>query len=337
MPVTDALHRPLQDLRVSVTDRCNLRCSYCMPEDRYQWIEREEILRFEEIARVVRVFVDLGVRKVRLTGGEPLLRAHLPRLVGQLRAVDGLDEICLTTNALRLTESAEPLRAAGLNRINVSLDTLSAERFTQLTRRDGLERALRGIDAAAARGFRGTKLNMVVQRGVNDDEIVDMAAFCRERGLRLRLIEFMDVGTRNRWNLEAVVPRAEMLARIQERFPLAASSRDRLSDPASVHRWADGAPGDLGVIASVTEPFCGACSRARLTADGRLVTCLFARDGVDLKAPLRDGSDDRALGERVRQVWTARADRFSEERNDRIRRGEQVGGDEKMEMITLGG
>ncbi|HEU5151586.1 MAG TPA: GTP 3',8-cyclase MoaA [Iamia sp.] len=294
-PLVDGHGRVHRDLRISVTDRCNLRCTYCMPEEGMVWQPRHELLTFEEIERLARVMVErLGVGAIRLTGGEPTLRAHLPVLVGQLARL-GTD-LSITTNATTLDRQAADLAAAGLRRVNISLDTLRRDRFVALTRRDDLDRVLAGIDAALAAGLTPVKLNVVAMRGVNDDEIVDLAAFGRERGIGVRFIEFMPLDASQEWRADAVVSQDEIVDAIDAVFPLDAVPRG--SAPASLWRYRDGG-GDVGVIPSVTRPFCGDCDRIRLTADGKLRTCLFATDETDLRALLRAGASDEALADAI--------------------------------------
>ena len=314
----DTLRRPLRDLRISVTDRCNFRCSYCMPADvfgeRYAFLPRPEILRFEEIERLARLFVGLGARKLRVTGGEPLVRAQLPRLIARLASIPGVTDLALTTNGFLLPAHARALADAGLSRVTVSLDSLAPETFRQLSGSPhGPERVLEGIAAAEAAGLGPLKVNCVVQRGVNDEGLVDMARHFRGTGHILRFIEFMDVGTRNDWDLRRVVPAAEIVERIDAVFPLEPTEANYRGEVARRHRYRDGA-GEIGVIASVTMPFCGDCSRARLTAEGALVTCLFASGGRDLKTPLRSGASDEQILEILKGTWGARSDRYSDER-----------------------
>ena len=310
-PLIDPFGRRVTDLRVSITDRCNFRCTYCMPQEGMQWLPREELLTYEEQARVVRVCVErYGFESVRITGGEPTLRAHLPRLVAMLAPL-GID-IAMTTNGVKLAEMAHDLAAAGLRRINVSLDSLRPEVFRELTRRDDLERVLAGIDAALDAGLDPVKVNCVVMRGVNDDEVVDLAAFGREKGVGVRFIEFMPLDAQGTWSEDAVVPAAEILDRINVVFPLADTvvhASDHVQ-PAERFAYADGI-GDVGVIASVTEPFCENCDRIRITAEGKLRTCLFALDEYDLRAILRTDDrvtdteiDDRLAAEIARAVGT---------------------------------
>ena len=333
----DRYRRPIRDLRLSVTDRCDLRCTYCMPNEHYEWLQRDRILGFEEITRLARQFVALGVQKIRLTGGEPLLRRQVEELVEQLASIEGLQDLCLTTNGTRLTKLAGRLKDAGLRRINVSLDTLDRAKFQRITRRDRLAEVLEGIEAARTVGFAPIKINMVVEAGVNDDEIEAMTAYCRDRDLSLRFIEFMDVGNANGWNLDRVVPERRILDRVRAAFPLDPIDREDPSDTATPYRFRDG-QGTLGVIASVTRPFCTGCSRARLTAEGSLVTCLFSTTGTDLKSPLRAGAPDEEIRRLVRRVWIDRADRFSEERLASLRSGAYDPAErQKIEMIRLGG
>ncbi len=308
----DALHRPLRSLRLSVTDRCNLRCAYCMPEATYAWLPNPELLTFEELTRLVHRFIALGVRKVRLTGGEPLVRRELPTLVAQLAAAP-LDELALTTNGVLLAGLAQPLRDAGLHRLTVSLDTLSADRFRALTTRDQHAQVVAGLDAAAAAGFGNVKIDTVLMRGVNDDEVVPLLAFARARGAELRFIEYMDVGGATRWDRRQVVPRAEVLARLAAHFGQAPTPLpERTSAPAERFMLPDGQL--FGIIASTTQPFCSTCDRARLTADGQLLTCLYATKGTDVRALLRGGASDDDLEAALGAVWSHRRDRGAEER-----------------------
>jgi GTP 3',8-cyclase len=315
-PLRDTLERPLRDLRISVTDRCNMRCGYCMPRavfgPDFQFMERSELLSFEELARLAAIFAELGVRKLRLTGGEPLLRRDLERLVGMVASVPGIEEIALTTNGSTLAARAGALAQAGLTRVTVSLDTLDEQLFRLISdSRVAPARVLAGIDAAQAAGLEPVKVNMVVRRGVNDHCVLAMAEHFRGRGQVLRFIEFMDVGESNGWRGDEVVPAAEILARIGERWPLKPIAQSREGAVASRWAYIDGA-GEIGVIASVSEPFCGGCTRARLSADGKLYTCLFARRGHDLRALLRDGASDEQIAAGLRAIWGARADRYSE-------------------------
>ena len=294
--LVDPFGRIIRDLRISVTDRCNFRCTYCMPAEGMEWLPRSEVLSFEEIYRVSRIFVErFGVEGIRLTGGEPTVRAHLPMLISQLSGL-GVD-LAMTTNGATLRNSAEELRSAGLRRINISLDTLHADRFEQMTRRNELVNVLAGIDAAVAAGFSPVKINAVIERGVNDDEIVDLARFGRERGVEVRFIEFMPLDATGHWANDRVVGQDEIVERIAEVFPLEQMPA-RGAAPADRWRYLDGA-GTVGVIPSVTKPFCGDCDRVRLTAEGQFRTCLFATDEFDLRAIMRSGGDDDALAERI--------------------------------------
>jgi cyclic pyranopterin phosphate synthase len=311
MPVLDTFDRPLRTLRVSVTDRCNLRCLYCMPEAEYVWLPRADLLSFEEIDRLVGIFIGEGVGRVRLTGGEPLLRRDLPRLVARLAARPGLAERSLTTNGVHLAGSAAALREAGLDRVTVSLDTLRADRFERLSRARELPAVLAGIDAATAT-FGTIKIDTVVIRGENDDELVDLVAFAGRAKAEIRFIEYMDVGGATHWSASRVMPRAEILARLDTAFgPLTSIGRP---DAAPASRYALASGQIVGVIASTTDPFCADCDRARLTADGQLFTCLYATQGVDLRGPLRAGASDAEVAAIIRGVWQARADRGAEAR-----------------------
>ena len=332
----DAFGRSLKDLRISVTDRCNFRCNYCMPHDEYAWAAKDAVLTFEEITRLAALFLGLGVRKIRLTGGEPLVRQNLDRLVGRLTALDSLEELSLTTNGALLAAQAGPLRKAGLCRINVSLDTLKADRFRLLTRRGDLAEVLAGIEAARSAGFSGIKINTVVIRDTNDDEILDLVAYARSRDLEVRFIEYMDVGNANNWDPRRTVSRDEILETIHARYPLEEAGRREGRAPAVDYRFLDG-HGTVGIIGSVTQPFCSSCTRARLTADGRLVTCLFSETGFDLKTPLRNGAADQEILEAIAGVWGGRSDRYSDERREALRAGRPFGRGNKIEMITLGG
>ncbi len=291
--ILDTLERPLRNLRLSVTDRCNLRCQYCMPEEDYVWLPREDILHFEEIARLVDVFADLGVDKVRLTGGEPLLRKDLDRLVSLLAANPRIKDLAMTTNGVLLAEQAPALRAAGLHRVTVSLDTLRPERFKALTRRDSLVQVLEGIEAVGRAGWPGLKLDTVVMRGTNDDELADLIEYGRKVSAEARFIEYMDVGGATHWSMDRVLSRAEMLARIGARYGAIEPVIEDTSAPADRYRLPDGYV--FGVISSTTEPFCRSCDRSRLTADGMWYLCLYATKGTDLRKALRGGARDPHL------------------------------------------
>ena len=310
--IVDRFGRPLRNLRLSVTDRCNLRCSYCMPEEEYAWLPRGDILTFEEIARLIDLFADLGVDKVRLTGGEPLLRRDLPRLVKMIASEPRIRDFAITTNGLLLAQEARALRDAGLHRVTVSLDTLRPERFLALTRRDSFSQVLEGIEAVRSMDWPGLKLDTVVMRGVNDDELVDLLEFARRASAELRFIEYMDVGGATRWSMDKVVSRAEILERLHERYGRIEPVVEDSSAPADRFRLPDGLV--FGIISSTTAPFCGACDRSRLTADGQWLSCLYATTGLDLRKPLREGATKDELASLIRSVWQDRRDRGAEER-----------------------
>jgi cyclic pyranopterin phosphate synthase len=334
----DTYHRPLKDLRISVTDRCNFRCTYCMPLEEYAWLEKSEILSFEEITRLARLFVRLGVEKIRLTGGEPLVRRDLEKLIGNLSSIDGLQDLCLTTNGFLLADKVAALQAAGLRRINVSLDSLDPDKFRRIRKRGDLARVLEGLFAAKRYGLHPIKINAVIERGVNDDEILALVTFSREHKLAIRFIEYMDVGNANNWQSDKMVSKKEILGIITARFPLRQIGRENGSAPSVDYQCLDGT-GDIGVIASVTEPFCSTCTRARLTADGKLVTCLFAQQGYDLKKLIRNGATDAELLEVISAMWLKRTDRYSEERLAALHSptGYDPKSHQKIEMISLGG
>ncbi|MDE2154393.1 MAG: GTP 3',8-cyclase MoaA [Xanthomonadaceae bacterium] len=336
-PPRDRHGRPLHDLRISVMDRCNFRCPYCMPESAYgehfAFLRDDERLSFEEIERLCRLAVSLGVCKLRLTGGEPLLRPRLAELVARLRRIEGVTDLAMTSNGVLLARQAAALRDAGLDRVTVSLDTLDPALFHRMSGgRGDLGPVLEGIDAARAAGFpAGIKLNTVVQRGVNEHTVGALVERFRGSGIVLRFIEYMDVGNRNDWNPGAVVPSRELIAGIDARWPLEALPPKYPGEVATRYRFLDGA-GEIGVISSISEPFCGNCSRARLSSEGTLYTCLFAVRGTDLRTALRAGSSDEALLERLRQVWLHRTDRYSEERVQRREVSRR-----KIEMHYIGG
>ena len=333
MSVADTLGRPLRDLRISVTDRCNFRCVYCMPKEvfgrGYRFLDRRELLTFEEIARLARIFARLGVRKVRLTGGEPLLRRDLDTLVALLAEIEGLD-LALTTNGSLLARLAPRLKQAGLRRVTVSLDSLDDEVFRAMNDVDfPVARVLEGIEAAAAAGL-PVKINMVVKRGVNEDSILPMARYFHGSGHILRFIEYMDVGRTNGWRLDHVVPAAEIVAKIDAELPLEPLAPNYPGEVARRYRYLDGG-GEIGIVASVTQPFCGGCTRARLSAEGRLCTCLFAARGHDLRALVRSGAGDEEIEAAIARAWSARTDRYSE-----IRTAETASLP-KVEMSYIGG
>ena len=320
--LTDTLGRPLHDLRISVTDRCNFRCRYCMPKEvfgsDFAFLPRDQILSFEEITRLARIFAGLGVQKVRLTGGEPTLRAELPKLVAMLAEIPDID-IAMTTNGSILKELAKPLADAGLKRVSVSLDSLDDTVFRAMNDVGfPVARVIEGIDAAEAAGLTPIKIDAVVKRGVNDHTVVELARFIRERGHILRYIEYMDVGTANGWLLNDVVPGADVIARINEVMPLEAIEPNYRGEVAKRWRYKDGS-GEVGIITSVTQPFCGDCTRARLSAEGSLYTCLFAVQGTDLRTLLRDGATDEAIRDAVTARWSVRDDRYSEIRSAQTR------------------
>jgi GTP 3',8-cyclase len=337
-PVEDALGRPIQDLRISVIDNCNMRCTYCMPReqygDGYAFLRQHELLSFDEMLRLVRVFVQLGVSKVRITGGEPLLRKGLPEWIGGLMNIDGLDDIALTTNGLLLPRMATQLVQAGLRRITVSLDALDDEVFGAMNGRGiPVGDVLAGIRAAREAGFETIKINAVIQRGVNDDQIIDTARYFREEGAILRFIEYMDVGTRNGWSQNDVVPSREIHDTIHDIFPLESAERNYRGEVASRYMYQDGT-GEIGFISSVTDTFCGDCTRARVSANGVLYTCLFANEGADLKALLRDDITDAELYRQLASIWGKRTDRYSELRTMLRSSGETA---DKVEMNHIGG
>ncbi len=338
--IADTLGRPLRNLRLSVTDRCNLRCQYCMPEEEYVWLPREDILSFEEIARLVDVFADLGVDKVRLTGGEPLLRKDLHRLVALLAANPRIHDLAMTTNGVLLAEHAPSLRAAGLHRVTVSLDTLRPERFKALTRRDTHARVLEGIEAVRRSGWPGLKIDTVVMRGVNGDELVELIEYGRKVGGEVRFIEYMDVGGATAWSMDQVVSRAEMLSELERRYGRIEPIVERSSAPADRFRLPDGA--SFGIISSTTSPFCRTCDRSRLTADGVWYLCLYATRGTDLREALRRGAGREELEGLIASPWRARAARGAEERLAMAERRPliQIGElkrDPHLEMHTRGG
>jgi len=333
--VLDTRARALHDLRISVTDRCNFRCLYCMPRDvfdaDYEFLPHHELLTFEEIVRLARVFHGLGTEKIRLTGGEPLLRRDLDRLVAMLREALPTVDLTLTTNGSALKAQAKALRAAGLDRITVSLDSLDEATFRRMNDADfPVAKVLDGIDAAATAGLAPIKVNMVVKRGVNDAQVVDMARHFRGTGHIVRFIEFMDVGSTNGWRMDDVIASAEVVRRISERFPLEPAEANYSGEVAERWRYLDG-QGEIGVISSVTQAFCATCTRARLSTDGQLYTCLFAQRGYDLKRMVRAGEPDEHLRAAVAGIWQARADRYSEVRTAETARGR------KVEMSFIGG
>jgi len=338
--LADQFGRPLRSLRISVTDRCNLRCRYCMPLEEYAWLPREALLSFEEIARLAGIFTELGVEDIRLTGGEPLLRRELPKLVQMLAANSRVRDLAMTTNGVLLAENAQALAEAGLGRVTVSLDTLRAERFQQLTRRDAHAEVLGGIEAARRAGLGGTKLDTVIVRGVNDDELPDLIEFGKRASAEVRFIEYMDVGGAIEWAMDLVVTRAEMLEKLSRRYGAVAHLEENGSAPSRRFRLPDGTV--FGIIASTTTPFCRRCDRSRLTADGLWYLCLYAASGIDLRTPLRGGASDADLAELISSTWRGRSDRGAESRLSERHRGvfvplEQLRRDTHLEMHTRGG
>ena len=339
--VLDRFGRPIRDLRISVTDRCNFRCPYCMPAEvfgaRYEFLPKPQILTFEEVERLTRVFVELGVRKVRLTGGEPLLRAEIPKLVERLAKIREIEDLTLTTNGFLLSRHARALKEAGLRRITVSLDSLDDEVFKRMNGRDwDKQHVLQGIDAADKVGLRPIKINCVVQRGVNDHTLMDLARHFKGTGHIVRFIEFMDVGNLNGWNLSQVVSAREIIERINAELPLEPAEPNYRGEVANRYRYKDGS-GEIGIIASVSQPFCGDCTRARLSTDGKLVTCLFAKSGEDLRGPMRAGASDSELRALIFSVWEGRVDRYSEERSANSDLEGYVDAGRKIEMYQIGG
>lgn len=338
-PITDNYNRKLRDLRVSVTDRCNYRCPYCMPlevyGEKYEFLKRNEVLSFEEIERLVRLFVKLGVKKVRITGGEPLVRKDLESLISRINSIDSELDIALTTNGYLLAEKVQNLKDAGLSRLTVSLDSLDEVTYKKMNGKGfGPDKVLNGIKRAEQIGFSPVKINVVVQKGYNDKNFLDVANHFRSSKNIVRFIEFMDVGTKNGWALNKVVPAKEILEVIDKKFPLEPVNPTYEGEVAKKYRYKDGA-GEIGIISSVSQPFCGDCTRARLSTDGKLITCLFATQGVDLKTPIRNGSDDDELISIIRSTWGQRSDRYSELRSqntdlDQLNKP-------KVEMYYIGG
>lgn len=331
----DKLGRPLRDLRISVMDRCNFRCPYCMPRERfhehYAFMKTAERLSFEEILRLARLFVPMGVRKLRITGGEPLLRVNLPDLVADLNAIPGVEDIALTTNGVLLGKHAYELKAAGLSRVTVSLDSLDQDVFARMNGGFGrVSEVLDGIQHALDAGLGPVKINAVIQRGVNEESVLPLVEHFRGTGITVRFIEYMDVGATNGWRLDDVVPAAEIVALIGAEFPLEPTEENYRGEVARRWRYQDGG-GEIGVIASVTQPFCGDCTRSRISAEGRLYTCLFGTKGHDLRALIRGGADDAELHAMIGRVWNGRRDRYSEERSS------LTAGVDRVEMSYIGG
>ncbi len=333
----DQLNRPLRDLRISVTDRCNFRCRYCMPAEvfgpDYAFLPSNKILTFDEIERLVKIFVSLNVKKVRITGGEPLLRRNLPELIARIHRIEGVEDIALTTNGSLLKKFAQPLAQAGLSRVSISLDSLDDERFSEMNGRRGkVLTVLEGIEKAAEAGLK-VKINMVVQKGKNDQDIVTMAQFFKEKQHILRFIEYMDVGNSNGWRLDDVVSKKDIIEQIHQFSPLQPAEPNYKGEVATRYQYQD-AQGEIGVISSVTDSFCSSCSRARLSAEGTLYTCLFATEGTDLRELLRSGQDDAAIIKCITKVWETRDDRYSDERNEQTMAKRK---NSKIEMSHIGG
>ena len=332
---TDRFNRHFRDLRISVTDRCNFRCTYCMPAEiygeRYEFLPKADLLTFEEITRLTRLLTRLGATKVRLTGGEPLVRNEIEKLVALLARIQGIRDLTMTTNAYLLPQKAQALKDAGLQRVTVSLDSLDDEVFRRMNGRGfSTDRVLQGIDAAGRAGLSPIKINAVVQRGVNDHTLVDLARYFKDRGHIVRFIEYMDVGNRNGWRLDHVVPSEEVVAMIDAEMPLEPVDSSYVGEVARRYRYRDGS-GEIGIIASVTKPFCGDCTRLRLSPEGSIYTCLFASAGTDIRGPLRRGATDEELEALVTGVWGVREDRYSEERTSMTETRD------KVEMYYIGG
>ncbi|MGD7044992.1 GTP 3',8-cyclase MoaA [Jeotgalibacillus proteolyticus] len=334
-PVRDVYSRPLRDIRISVTDQCNFRCSYCMPAEifgpDFAFLPKEAYLSFDEICQLVRSMAELGVEKVRLTGGEPLLRKDLHELIEKLYAIEGIQDIALTTNAMMLPKYAEKLKAAGLQRVNVSMDAIEEDVFKKMNGRNvSTKPVLKGISAALNAGLE-VKINMVVQKGVNDDQIIPMASYFKDRNITLRFIEFMDVGSTNGWKLSSVVTKKEIIERLNEKFKVIPLDEAYYGEVASRYRYA-GTSSEVGVISSVSDSFCSTCTRARISADGRFYTCLFASDGFDLKAFMRNTSTSEEITDKIALLWNKRKDRYSDERTEETAKNRK-----KIEMSYIGG
>ena len=318
MYITDTFKRPLKDLRISITDKCNFRCPYCMPKETfgvaYKFLPKHDILTFEEITRLARIFTELGVSKLRITGGEPLLRTNVNQLIEMLTSLDGMNDLALTTNAYLLPKQAHALKEAGLKRITISLDSLDNDVFKHMNGVGfSVDKVLAGISSAKNAGFNPIKINCVVQKGVNEHTIIDLARYCKDNNLILRFIEYMDVGNQNQWDYKQVVPSREVVDIIKQELDIEPMNKNYPEEVADRYRYSDGT-GEIGFISSVTQPFCGQCSRARLSTDGKLVTCLFAEGGVDLKTPMRSGATDSELIELINKTWSLRTDQYSVER-----------------------
>ncbi|MGD6815977.1 GTP 3',8-cyclase MoaA [Metabacillus sp. 84] len=332
--IFDRLQRPLRDLRISVTDRCNFRCRYCMPEEifgpDYPFLNAQSILSFEEVERLAKIFAALGVEKIRITGGEPLLRKDLPQLIQRLAHIEGIRDIAITTNGSLLKKQAHELKKSGLDRVTISLDSLDEGRFNSMNgNKSTVKRVIEGIEAASEAGL-SVKINMVVQKGKNEQDLIPMARYFKEKGHILRFIEYMDVGNTNGWKMEEVVSKQEIISRISESMPLEPIAPNYLGEVASRYRYTDN-EGEIGIISSVTDSFCSTCSRARISAEGKLYTCLFAGSGFDLRELLREGKTDSELAEVISSLWNRRTDRYSDERREGMTNGS------KVEMSHIGG
>ncbi len=334
-PILDKFRRPLRDLRVSVTDRCNFRCPYCMPAEiygeRYQFLPRNDLLTFEEITRIVNITVGMGVKKVRITGGEPLVRQDVEKLVSMISRINGVGDLAMTTNAYLLSGMAQTLKDAGLHRITVSMDSVDDDVFQRMNGRGfSTAKVMNGIDSAKRAGFNPIKINAVVQKGINDHTLVDLAKWCRDNGHIPRFIEYMDVGTLNEWKLDEVLPASEIVRIIGEKLPVEKLDPAYVGEVAKRYRYLDD-KGEFGIISSVTEPFCGDCTRLRLSPEGRIVTCLFAETGTDLREPMRNGATDEQVLDIIQGTWRVREDRYSEGRTT------MTEGRRKVEMYHIGG
>ena len=336
-PIRDHLGRPLKDLRISVMDRCNFRCIYCMPEEKFHsgfnFLKSSERLSFDEILRVTKLFTDLGVSKIRITGGEPLLRVNLTELIGDLSTLKKIEDIALTTNGVLLKKYSEELKACGLNRITVSLDSIDPEQFRKMSGgRGNLETVLEGIDAALSVGFKKLKINAVIKRGTNDDQVIEMIDYFKDQSVIIRFIEYMDVGNLNQWKLNETVGSDEIIKKLSQKWQLDPLDKNYEGETAQRYQI-DGSETEIGLISSVTKPFCGSCTRARLSSDGKLYNCLFASEGKDIRSWIRDGKSDEYIKNELASIWKERRDRYSELRYS----GEINNTDEKVEMYYIGG
>ena len=336
-PIRDHLGRPLKDLRISVMDRCNFRCIYCMPEEKFHsgfnFLKSSERLSFDEILRVTKLFTDLGVSKIRITGGEPLLRVNLTELIGDLSTLKKIKDIALTTNGVLLKKYSEELKACGLNRITVSLDSIDPEQFRKMSGgRGNLETVLEGIDAALSVGFKKLKINAVIKRGTNDDQVIEMIDYFKDQSVIIRFIEYMDVGNLNQWKLNETVGSDEIIKKLSEKWQLDPLDKNYEGETAQRYQI-DGSETEIGLISSVTKPFCGSCTRARLSSDGKLYNCLFASEGKDIRSWVRDGKSDEYIKNELASIWKERRDRYSE-----LRYSDEIDNtDEKVEMYYIGG